>query len=271
MNNMDEAALTRLQERLRVRFRDVAYLQRALTHRSAASENTLESNERMEFLGDSVVGLVVCENLYRLFPGNSEGELAKSKAYVVSEGSLAQAAAAMGLEEFVVMSSGEAQSGGRRRRSILADAFEAVIAAVYLDRGIRTVRRVIREALMPAIRASSSDQVRGDFKSSLQERTQALLRQAPLYRILTESGNQHDKTFIAQVVLGETIIGEGQGKSKKEAEQSAAQDGLTQLTRLYPRSPEPLDVPSDTDLGYSNAEGAAPKQSGCSTSGAPTQ
>jgi ribonuclease III len=234
---MDETALTRLQERLRVRFREVSRLERALTHRSAAGENALDSNERLEFLGDSVVGLVVCENLYRLFPSHSEGELAKSKAYVVSEASLAQAAQRMGLEEFVVMSSGEAQSGGRRRRSILADAFEALMAAIYLDCGIPVARRVIREALMPAIRAAATDQHRGDYKSSLQEQTQAQLRQTPLYRILNETGHEHDKTFIAQAVLGETIIGEGKGKSKKEAEQSAAQDALTQLPRLFPSAP----------------------------------
>ncbi|HLK58167.1 MAG TPA: ribonuclease III [Chthonomonadaceae bacterium] len=234
---MDEDALTRLQERLGVRFREVSCLERALTHRSAASENTLDSNERLEFLGDSVVGLVVCENLYRLYPNHSEGELAKSKAYVVSEASLAQAAQAMGLEEFVVMSSGEAQSGGRRRRSILADAFEAVIAAIYLDRGIHVARRVIRNALMPAIRAAAIDQHRGDYKSSLQEQTQALLRQTPCYRILNETGHEHDKTFLAQAVLGETIIGEGKGKSKKEAEQSAAQDALTHLPERFPPPP----------------------------------
>ena len=234
---MDETALTRLQERLGVRFREVSRLERALTHRSAATENALDSNERLEFLGDSVVGLVVCENLYRMFPNHSEGDLAKSKAYVVSEASLAQAAQAMGLEEFVVMSSGEAQSGGRRRRSILADAFEAMIAAIYLDCGIRTARRIIRDALLSTIHATANDQHRGDYKSSLQEQTQALLRQAPLYRILNETGHEHDKTFIAQVSIGETIIGEGKGKSKKEAEQSAAQDALTNLPRLFPPPP----------------------------------
>ena len=232
---MDEDALTRLQERLGVRFREVSRLERALTHRSAATENSLDSNERLEFLGDSVVGLVICENLYRLYPNHSEGELAKSKAFVVSEASLAQAAQAMGLEEFVVMSAGEAQSGGRRRRSILADAFEAIIAAIYLDCGIRTARRIIRDALMPAIRATANDQHRGDYKSSLQEQTQALLRHAPLYRILNETGHEHDKTFIAQAVIGETVIGEGTGKSKKEAEQAAAKDALTQLPLRFPR------------------------------------
>ncbi len=149
---MDEDGLDKLQARLGVRFKDLALLQRALTHRSAAADNPLGSNERLEFLGDSVVGLVVSENLIKLFPDYSEGDLAKSKAYIVSEPALANAAAELGLEEFVVMSAGEAASGGRRRRSLLADAFEAVIAAVYLDRGIRAARRIVRDSLMPAIR-----------------------------------------------------------------------------------------------------------------------
>src|SRR5438132_13604884 len=115
---MDREELTRLEERLGVRFKNVSLLERALTHRSAASDNALDSNERLEFLGDSVVGLIVCENLFLLFPEYNEGDLAKSKAYVVSESSLADAAQALGLEAFVQMSAGEAASGGRRRRSI---------------------------------------------------------------------------------------------------------------------------------------------------------
>src|SRR5258708_6379378 len=157
---MDLADLSKLEERLGVRFKKVALLERALTHRSAASENALDSNERLEFLGDSVVGVIVCENLFLLFPSSSEGNLAKSKAYIVSEASLADAAQALGLEAFVQMSAGEAASGGRRRRSILADAFEAVISAIYLDCGIRAARRVVRNALFSVIHATASDEHR---------------------------------------------------------------------------------------------------------------
>ena len=138
----DVTKLRELQERLGVNFKDFTRLRRALTHRSASGDEPLDSNERLEFLGDSVVGMVISENLFRLFPRFSEGDLAKSKAYVVSETALADAAQAMGLEEFMVMSAGEAASGGRRRRSILADAFEAVVAAIYLDCGIVAARRV---------------------------------------------------------------------------------------------------------------------------------
>lgn len=223
---MDQERLSQLETRLGVRFKDSARFVRALTHRSAAAENAQESNERMEFLGDSVVGLVISEYLFDRFPGYSEGNLAKSKAYIVSETALADAAQKMGLEEFVEMSSGEAASGGRRRRSILADAFEALVAAVYLDCGIRSARRLVRTALKEAIATAIVDEHRRDYKSALQERTQAQFRLTPYYRIAQEQGMEHDKTFQAQALLAEEVIGEGEGKSKKEAEQAAALDAL---------------------------------------------
>ncbi len=231
---MDETALEQLQERLGVRFRDVSRLERALTHRSATSANHFDSNERLEFLGDSVLGLIVCENLFRLYPQHSEGDLAKSKAYIVSETALADAAMRFGLEEFVVMSLSEAASGGRRRRSIIADAFEAIIAAVYLDRGIVAARRVVRKALLETLHAAATDPHRHDFKSSLQEQTQAVVRKAPLYRIANEDGREHDKTFLAEAFLDDVLIGTGSGKSKKEAEQAAALDALNNLNRFVP-------------------------------------
>jgi ribonuclease-3 len=226
---MDDAVLAKLQERLDIRFTDIVRLERALTHRSAATETPLESNERMEFLGDSVVGLVVCETLYERYPAYSEGDLAKSKAYVVSEAALADAALAMGLEEFLVLSESEAATGGRRRRSILADAFEALIAAVYLDCGIEVARRVVLRGLEDALRTAATEQHRRDYKSALQERTQAQNRQIPAYHILCVTGQEHDKTFTAEALLDGVVIGQGMGKSKKEAEQAAARDALTKL------------------------------------------
>jgi len=240
---MDETALTQLQERLGVSFRDISWLERALTHRSAATANHFDSNERLEFLGDSVLGLVVSESLFQLYPQHSEGDLAKSKAYVVSETALAEAASRLGLEEFVVMSVSEAATGGRRRRSILADAFEAIIAAVYLDRGIVAARKLVRNALLETLHTAATDPHRHDFKSSLQERTQAATRKAPLYRIANEAGQEHDKTFLAEAFLDEVRIGTGTGKSKKEAEQAAALDALNNLS-LYLPEPEPSAIPS---------------------------
>lgn len=228
-----------------MRFKDISYLKRALTHRSAAAENSLESNERLEFLGDSVVGLVVCENLFRLYPDYSEGDLAKSKAYIVSEPALAEAAQNLGLEEWVQMSTGEAATGGRRRRSILADAFEALVAAIYLDRGIQQARRVVRSALEEAIRMVATDEHRRDYKSALQEQTQARTRKAPSYHILSEQGRDHDKTFLVEARIGDHILGQGTGKSKKEAEQSAAQNALENLPRFFPEPSEPAVSPSE--------------------------
>jgi ribonuclease-3 len=226
---MDETALAKLQERLGVQFTDVCRLEHALTHRSAATTNPLHSNERLEFLGDSVVGLVVSETLYTRFPEYSEGNLAKSKAYIVSEPTLADAALEMGLEDFLLLSTGESATGGRRRRSILADAFEALIAAIYLDCGLENARRVVHLALEEAILTAATDQHRRDYKSALQERTQARYRRTPAYRILAEIGQEHDKTFTAEALLDDTVIGQGSGKSKKEAEQAAAQDALENM------------------------------------------
>lgn len=236
---MDVERLQHLQERLGVRFRDPDILRRALTHRSAAAENPLDSNERLEFLGDAVVGLVISEALFQQFPDSMEGDLAKSKSYVVSEAALAEAAHQLGLEEFVLLSPGEAASGGRRRRSILADAFEAVVAAVYLDCGIRQARRLVRNSLRHAVLTAARDRHRQDYKSALQEETQARYRRAPVYRVISEEGRDHDKTFVVQALLYDRVIGEGSGKSKKEAEQCAARDALERLVRSLADAPGP--------------------------------
>ena len=209
-----------------MQFAETARLQHALTHRSAASENSLGSNERLEFVGDSVVGLVICQLLYENYPEHSEGDLAKARAYIVSEPSLAEAAEALSLYDYIQMSPGESATGGRRRRSILSDAFEAVMAAVYLDCGLEAARGIILRLLSPGVAEIIADVHKRDYKSSLQEITQARYRVAPLYLIVEEKGSEHDKTFLAHAVLNDEIIGQGQGKSKKEAEQAAALDAL---------------------------------------------
>jgi ribonuclease-3 len=217
-----EESLESLQARLKVRFKNLDLLRQALRHRSVCMESPRESNERLEFLGDSVVGLVVCDYLCELFPNYSEGALAKAKAYLVSEPLLAEAGISLGLDEAVVLSESEGMAGGRRRRSIVSDTLEAVVAAVFLDQGLRAARRVVRKALKPALERVATDEYHRDFKSILQERTQADCRKTPHYVILNETGADHDKTFVAQAVLGRKVIGEGAGKSKKEAEQAAA-------------------------------------------------
>lgn len=222
-------ALDELQARLGVRFRNISFLRQALRHRSAVMDRPLESNERMEFLGDAILGQAVCARLYALFPDWSEGELAKAKAYLVSEPTLAATAAAIGLSEVVEMSAGESTAGGRHRRSILSDVFEALVAAVYLDQGLRAAHMVVRKALDSAMRDVRRDEYHQDYKSQLQEHLQAHKRKTPHYRIAGETGADHDKTFVAQALTGRKVIGEGEGKSKKQAEQEAARAALQRL------------------------------------------
>ncbi len=219
-------ALSELEQRLGVEFRQRERLEQALRHRSAVLDRPRESNERMEFLGDSIVGVVVCEYLYSHYPDASEGDLAKAKAYLVSEPTLAAAGQALGLEEALEMSAGEEASGGRARRSIVSDAFEAVVAAVFLDRGFATARKTVRSALEAAMEEVMRDEYQRDFKSVLQERLQATERKTPHYRIVEEMGAEHDKTFVAHAMSGQRVIGEGTGRSKKEAEQAAAKAAL---------------------------------------------
>lgn len=225
MPNRDEI-LEALQARIKVRFKNMDYLRQALKHRSVCMDTPRESNERLEFLGDSIVGTVVCEYLFETFPSRSEGDLAKAKAYLVSEHALAEAGQALRLDEAVVLSESESLAGGRMRRSIVSDTFEALVAAVFLDRGLRTARRVVRAAIKPALERVVADTYQRDFKSQLQERTQADSRKTPRYVILKTTGSDHDKTFVAQAVLGRKVIGQGSGKSKKEAEQDAARSAL---------------------------------------------
>ncbi len=222
-------AVAGLEERLGLTFRNRALLEQAVRHRSAVLESPRDSNERMEFLGDSIVGFVVCDYLYDRYPDASEGDLAKAKAYLVSEPTLADAALTLRVDAALEMSSGEESSGGRTRRSILSDAFEAIVAAIYLDQGVLPARRFIRDALEPAMQEVMREEFQRDFKSALQERLQASARKTPYYRIAEETGADHDKTFVAQALLEDEIIGEGSGKSKKQAEQEAARTALERL------------------------------------------
>jgi ribonuclease-3 len=224
-------ALTALEARLGVTFRDRTHLLRALRHRSVSVERPLDSNERMEFLGDSIVGMVVCEYLFATFPESSEGGLAKAKAFLVCEPTLAEAAAVTGMDVVVELNPAEEASGGRARPSILSDTFEAVIAAVFLDQGFRAARRVVRAALKDPMKRVSQGDYHRDFKSALQERTQAKNRKTPHYRITEERGEDHKKIFIAQALLNTKVLGAGEGRSKKEAEQAAARDALETMTR----------------------------------------
>ena len=222
-----------LEQRLDVHFRRPRMLAQALVHRSYHPEGAqMASNERLEFLGDAVLGQVVAEHLYHRFPDWPEGELTKLKAAVVSEVTLSEAARRLGLGDFLIMAKGEEQSGGRERPSLLSDALEAIIGALYLDRGLRAARALVLRILDESIRALEQDEQRRDYKTLLQELTQGRHKQPPAYRVVAEEGPDHEKTFVVEVRFGRHLLGEGVGKSKKEAEQKAAKEALEDIERM---------------------------------------
>lgn len=219
-------AVEKLQERLGHVFTDPGLLRTALTHRSYANEQGIgEHYERMELLGDAVLGLVVTAWLYRKLPDTAEGELSRLRSFLVSEPLLATQARELGLGEVLLLGVGEDRSGGRRRKSLLADVFESVLGAVYLDGGFEAARSVLRPLLDEAL--SSPDAVEfSDPKTELQEIVQARGNGLPEYRHVAEEGPDHRKRFLVECRLDGEVSGRGQGRTKKEAEQQAARQAL---------------------------------------------
>lgn len=217
------------QRHIGVSFQDLRLLQRALTHRSflgGEEAHGPDSNERLEFLGDAVLELVVIEYLYARFPEAREGELTKQKSLLVSRSVLSDCADSLGLGRFILMSGAERDAGGGERRSILADAFEAVLGALYLDQGLPVVRRFIGRWLLRQTDGILKDDEKQNFKSILQERIQARLRVHPRYRIVSEEGPDHEKRFTVSVSVRGELLGSGAGDNKKSAEQQAARQAL---------------------------------------------
>lgn len=206
--------------------------QLATCHRSAAPDTVRDSYERLEFFGDSVLGLVVAQYLYEHHPDWDQGMMSKAKASVVQEGPLAETARRLGLADHIVLSANEESSGGRDRASILADVMEAVIGAIYLESGLEKARWFVLEQLHPYLmRISGGDVSPDDHKSRLQEVAQAIWRKTPVYRIASEHGTSHERRFTVQVLFDDEVMGEGHGRSKKEAEQSAAYEALALIER----------------------------------------
>jgi ribonuclease III len=232
----DETSSAGLEARIGFRFRDRGLLQQALTHRSALPElgSRAVSNERMEFLGDAVLGVLVSEHLYRTHPGLQEGELTKMKSLLVSKTILAQQAREMGLGEFMRLSDAEAESGGRDRTSILGDAFESVLGALYLDQGIEPARRFVQRQLLADAGDITSDMRHVNYKSLLQEHVQGRFKAHLQYRTRAEEGPEHEKWFTMEVIASGQVLGSGRGRNKKEAEQHAACDALIRLKVLKP-------------------------------------
>lgn len=231
----DAAALRAFQQHSGVTFNDPELLRQALTHRSYLGANGTDlstSNERMEFLGDSVLELIVNEYLYAHFPDHQEGELTKMKSLLVSRNILSSQARDMDLGRFLSLSEAEADSGGRERASILADGFEAVIGALFLDQGLDAAREFLRPRLLKEAPLLLEDRKFTNYKSVLQEYVQAEFKTYPRYRISAQSGPDHRKLFTVDVVVRGQKLGEGRGSNKKKAEQSAARNALEALEVL---------------------------------------
>ncbi|MBQ9843423.1 MAG: ribonuclease III [Oscillospiraceae bacterium] len=216
------------------RFRNITLLQNALTHSSYANErwhDSLKSNERLEFLGDSILGMVVAEYLYKNFPDRPEGELTRMRADMVCEASLAAIADKIDLGTHLLLGHGEERFGGRTRASILADAVESVIAACFLDGGMAAARDFIQRFVLTDVPVKRLHNV--DYKTALQELVQQKKNQVLAYALVGESGPDHDKQFQVEVSLNGQVVGEGSGSSKKRAEQAAAQKAIE---ALYPET-----------------------------------
>ena len=221
-----------LEKKLGYTFRNPALLGEALSHSSYANEHRnarLNSNERLEFLGDSVLGFVTAEYLFAGHPDLPEGDLTRIRAALVCEQSLYEVARKLELGRYLKLGRGEEAGGGRERTSILADATEAVFAAVYLDGGIQAASALIHRVLLNAERESAVEERRRDYKTALQELVQRQADQVLSYRMVGEHGPDHAKVFSAEVLLNSNALGSGSGHSKKEAEQAAARSALEYL------------------------------------------
>lgn len=224
-----EAEITRLEKKLGVTFNDKAIVLSAITHRSYLNEHreaTHDHNERLEFLGDAVLELVVTDFLFHKYPEKPEGELTAIRAALVNTISLAESSALVGLNDFLLMSKGESKDTGRARQYILANTFEAIIGALYVDLGYDTAKEFIATHLFPKTEQIVEKRLWQDAKSRFQELAQEAVSVTPTYELIEQAGPDHDRVFTIGVFLKREKIAEGQGKSKQEAEQVAAEKAL---------------------------------------------
>lgn len=220
---------SRFEERIGVSFRNPSLLRAAFTHRSYLNENRrlkLEHNERLEFLGDAVLELIVTEHLYGRYPERNEGEMTSYRSALVNANALSQVASTLGVNEFLLLSRGEAKDTGRARQVILANTFEAIVGAVYLDQGYGAAEKFVAAHLFPLIPGVVKEGKWVDPKSLFQEKAQEVVGITPSYETVRETGPDHDKHFTVAVFVGREKVAEGEGKSKQDAEQAAAEAGL---------------------------------------------
>ncbi len=218
-------------KKLALSFKQPQLLTTAITHRSYLNEHKEipQSNERLEFLGDAVLELIVSAFLYHRYSAQSEGTLTALRAKIVQTKTLAKIAKNLGIPKILKMSKGEAESGGRNNESLLADTFEAIIGAIYLDQGLNKAAEFIKHHLFSQLETILNSEELNDYKSLLQELAQAQKMGTPLYTILSESGPDHQKTFTAAVLLNNQTLGQGSGRTKQLAEQQAAKVALEKL------------------------------------------
>ena len=219
-----KSELAAFQKAASLKFKSIELLNLALTHRSCGNEDPVRSlnNERLEFLGDAVLGMAAASRLYALLSSKPEGELARIKSYIVSEEVLSCIAKELGIDRSILLGKGEEQSGGRAKRAILADAMEAVIGAYYLDEGFEASNRFVLRLLEPEIQKVLENRHHKDYKTILQEYVQKYRRSYPAYKLVRRSGPDHDRTFWVSCSIGDVEHGPVSGKNKKEAEQNAA-------------------------------------------------
>jgi ribonuclease-3 len=228
---IDIKKLKKLEQVLGVTFADIQYLLSAMTHRSFLNENrdaTQSHNERLEFLGDAVLELVVTDFLFAEYPEKQEGELTAIRAALVNTNTLSLIATALGINEYLLLSKGESKDIGRARQYILANTFESIVGAIYLDQGYTAARDFVSRQLFPLTKEIVDKRLWQDPKSRFQERAQEVTGITPSYQTLKEQGPDHDRTFTVGVFLGDQCVAQGEGRAKQEAEQKAAENGLVE-------------------------------------------
>lgn len=221
-----------LEKRLGVKFKDPAVLQQALVHSSYVNENPAgvsESNERLEFLGDAVLGLVVADDLFDAYPDFDEGKLTELRTHLVRRDTLAKAARRLSLGKELLLGRGEESGGGSSRPTNLAHAYEAVVGAIFIDRGLGSARQFIRDSLSEEFEAAAERAFPADPKSQLQEITQSRHQETPRYRLVKAEGPDHARRFTVEVIVNGTAIGKGEGKSKQRAEKEAARHAIEEM------------------------------------------
>lgn len=224
-----------LENSLNIHFSNKELLRSAFIHRSFLNEHSEEKlphNERLEFLGDSVLGFVVSEFLYKKYPDRPEGDLTNFRSSIVNARTLAEAASKLELGKYLLLSKGEEATGGRNRQYLLANTFEALLGAIYLDLGLQPARELINRELLPLLPEIITKGSYKDFKSALQEQSQEKLNVTPTYKVMQETGPDHDRTFTVGVFLNDKQVGQGTGKSKQQAEQEAASAALENFSKL---------------------------------------